>query len=467
MERKINLKVALLILVLMVLCYFPSIIFADTFDLTYSLTEGGTRLELDPTNSYKGVKIEVSSTVATRYEIIQNITQPIQNRDNPSVILRDNFVVRGLRGTNQYGNLRVPTNDIPVRANEILYTSNSAGDADSFTLVYGITNIENIPAGYYQGQISFTLRPIGSTRQEVTKYLYVYINISQESEVKPSIEFSTPTGSKTITLNPKKEETQAADVLVNISGSFKKLFSINQFLAEPLESREGNRLNFDTLNVEVKEAKKGAGTPKIPLSSQPQTLYTSLPNGEADSSFIIIYSLGDVSSQKAGRYTSRLQYFLDEIDRQTKLDTLELEIEIERLFDLVITPQDEKGVLEFRNLKPKDPPQQNEVTIEIKTNIGKQYQLSQKVISDLTNKEGNVIPSDYFTLRTERTESLATKGTLKFPQKITVQKGETVLFISDNLGSSDKFKVIYELTCPTDVKAGDYSTRIIYSLLEI
>lgn len=461
---KINIKVALLISVLVTLCCVPSLIFADTFDLSYSLTEGGSRLELDSLNSYRGVKLEVSTTVATRYEIIQNITRPIQNRDNPSVILRDNFVVRGLRGTNQYGNLRVPTNDIPVRSNEILYSSNSTGDADSFTLVYGLANIGNLPAGYYQGQISFTLRPIGSTRQEVTKYLYVYINISQEPEVKPSIEFSTPTGAKTITLNPQQEETLAADVLVKISGSFKKLFSINQFLAEPIESNEGSRINYDAVNVQVREAKKGAGTPRIPLSSKPQTLYTSLPNGEADNSFIITYSLGDVSSQKAGRYSSRIQYFLDEIDKQTRLDTMGLEIEIEKLFDLVITPQDEKGVLEFRNLKPKDPPKQNEVTIEIKTNIGKQYQLSQKVISDLTNKEGNVIPSDYFTLRTE---DLDTKGTLKFPQQVSVQKGETVLFISDTQGAADKFKLIYELTCPADVKAGDYSTRITYSLLEI
>jgi len=41
------------------------------------------------------------------------------------------------------------------------------------------------------------------------------------------------------------------------------------------------------------------------------------------------------------------------------------------------------------------------------------------------------------------------------------------LFISDEKGSPDKFKVIYELSIPPDLKAGDYSTRITYSITAI
>lgn len=437
---------------------------AGTFDLSYTLTEGGTRLELNVDNPYKGISLEVNTDVSARYEVIQDIVQNIRNRDNPAEVIGDNLVVRGLRGTNRYGNARIPTSDIPVRSGEVLYASNTEGNTDSFTLVYGITNIANITPGYYQGQIAFTLRPIGVNRQEVTKYLYVYIIIGGGQQVKPSIEIITETGSRLISLNSKDGETSSKDILVKISGNFKKLFSITQSLAKPIESNNGKQLEPENITVAVKEAKKGVGTSRIPLSMQPQTLYTSGPNGEADEDFIINYSLADLSKEKAGRYNSRIQFSLDEMSAQSRLETLDLEVENEMIFDLLVSPQDQRGVLEFRNLKPKEPPKQNEAWIEIKTNVGKQYQVTQKVYSDLTSKEGEVIPPKYFTLRTETLDS---KGLLKFPQKESVHKGEATLFISDKEGSADKFKIIYELSFPENVKAGDYSTRIAYSLLEI
>ncbi|MDP2754026.1 MAG: hypothetical protein Q8P40_06495, partial [Nitrospirota bacterium] len=71
-----------------------------------------------------------------------------------------------------------------------------------------------------------------------------------------------------------------------------------------------------------------------------------------------------------------------------------------------------------------------------------------------------------FTCRIEAVGT--TKGRLKLEQKLTIEKQRDMsLFISDSEGSSDSFKVIYELTPPPDVQAGDYSTTLIYSLLEI
>jgi hypothetical protein len=48
-----------------------------------------------------------------------------------------------------------------------------------------------------------------------------------------------------------------------------------------------------------------------------------------------------------------------------------------------------------------------------------------------------------------------------------VKRGSRVLFVSDGRGSPDKFKVIYKLSPSEDIMAGDYSTRITYTLLEI
>jgi hypothetical protein len=149
---------------------------------------------------------------------------------------------------------------------------------------------------------------------------------------------------------------------------------------------------------------------------------------------------------------------------QAKLETLQLEIQNERIFDLAITPTDQKYAIEFRDVKPTEPPRISEILIEVMTNTGKQYQVSQEVYADLTNKEGETIPPEYLTLRTQEEGA---KGRVKFSDKQQVKKGSAVLFISDNQGAADRFKVIYELQCPKDLKAGDYSTRITYSLSEI
>ena len=465
MRKENNQNLLIFSLICMSLFVITDVAGADVFDLSYSIVEGGYRLELNPATPYKGVKIEVNSDVSTRYEVIQRVIKPLENRDNPAIVIRDNFVVRGLRGTNKYGNFRVPTEDTPINSDEILYISNTAGDPDTLTLVYGITQVEDIIPGDYFGRISFTLSPIGSARSIVTKFLDVYVTVSQEGEIKPIIEITPVSGLYNITLNSKKEEEMMFDVQVKINGRFNNLFSISGFINKPLESNEGNQLDYETINLQTQQIEKGMGIPLMPLSNQKQTIYTSTPSGEAPESFIITYSLGDLSVQKAGRYTSSIQYYLEQTTKPTAfLKALNLEVEIEPIFDIVITPQNETSTIEFKDLKPREPPKKNEMNIVIKTNTGKKYQVSQNVYSQLTDKEGNTIPAKYFTLQTE---PIDTKGTLKFTQRTEVKKGDTVLFISDDKGSADNFKVIYELAYPMDIKAGDYSTRITYSLSEI
>jgi hypothetical protein len=104
------------------------------------------------------------------------------------------------------------------------------------------------------------------------------------------------------------------------------------------------------------------------------------------------------------------------------------------------------------------------VLIEVNTNIGRSYQVSQRVESLLTNEEGKTIPKEYFVFHTEK----STKGgILKQPSSTPVDIGETTMFVSDEKGSPTKLKVIYELTTPRDLSAGNYSSQITYSMSEL
>jgi hypothetical protein len=199
------------------------------------------------------------------------------------------------------------------------------------------------------------------------------------------------------------------------------------------------------------------------LTSNPRKIYTSGIDGSADSQLLVTYILGDLRA-KSGKYKSRIQYFWEETGVQTKIDNLELVIDNERIFNLAVTPADQKYEIEFRGLKPLGQPKSSEVILEVTNNTGKPYQINQEISGALVNKEGLEIPAKYFTLRTE---NINAKGNLKFLEKQVVKKGNTILFVSDSKGAPAKIKVIYELTSPMEITAGDYSANVAYSLLEI
>jgi len=454
------------ILVIFVLVFAAAKDSSAVFNISVSPYEGGYDLRFGKVSAVgprinKEVVVNINSDIGKQYQLVQRLLEPLTNAQGIS-LSQNNFFVYALRGTNKYGTLAVEQ-EVPVfLGRTILYTSNSSGLPDSFNLVYNLKGPFDVPAGSYRGRIAFTLEPIDAMQEQVT----VILNIFAEIEIESSIEIKTITGSRTINLNSSREDTSSADALIEIKGGLGRSFRILQELSQPLISQEGEELTYEAVNFLIGEAEKGSGPVQLsPLSLRREVIYSSGPRGEPDS-FVITYALGDLSQAKAGRYKTNIKYFLEEtIPAQINLiDTYDLEVEIERIFNISVETELGSGIIAFQNLKPGESPKSYEVAIQIKSNVGKQYQVTQNVLSELVNKDGQIILQKYFTLRTEGVD---TKGIIKFPQKAEVKKGDTALFISDKKGSPDSFKVIYELTCPSDVRAGDYSTSVVYSLSEI
>ena len=440
------------------------------FNLSITPYEGGYDLrygKVDSSLSWinKEVNVDIRSDIQKQYRLIQRLVAPLTNDEGDEIPLND-FRIYALRGTNKYGTLSVGE-EVPVRlGRQIVYTSNQTGNSDSFILVYKLTVPLDQPAGSYRARINYILEPIDSLQEAVTVNLNIYAEIERESK----IEITTAFGSRRIELKKSdREEDMHKEVLVNITGNLGGQFRIMQEIGEPLQNSAGERLSFESVGFKVQEAQKGIpGYIKYtPLSSNKQLLYTSGPRGEGDS-FVIGYSLEDVDTEKAGRYVGSISYILEGgvFLKQGLIDTFPLEVDIPRILDIIIRPE-VGGSIEFRDLRPQQPPKVNEVIIEVKTNVDKKYQVSQNILSELTSPEGNIISEEYFTLRTERTEGSTSAGILKLPEKTVAEKGETVLFISNRYGDSDSFKVIYELSIPLNIRSGNYSTRITYSLSEI
>ena len=255
--------------------------------------------------------------------------------------------------------------------------------------------------------------------------------------------------------------------MINIKGGLGSQFRILQSVDEQPSSNSGELLDYNVVNFVGLNAQKGAVVNQaqgLSAPGSPQVIYTSSSTGDADS-FVIEYRLNPSQRQPAGLYRGRIKYILEGSGsiQPGIIDTLRLEVENTRIFELLITPEP-GGLIRFNDVKLNQPPQTSELLVEIKTNTGRQYQINQHLYSNLANKDSDVIPSKNFTLRQE---SINTKGALKFTAPSEVKSGDTILFVSDRDGSPDKFKLIYELTATPEVKAGDYSTQITYSISEI
>jgi hypothetical protein len=404
------------------------------------------------------VIIDINTDIGKQYQLIQTILEPLTNSQGVS-IPQNNFFVKGVLGSNRSGTLSVQQ-ELPVSLGRtIIYTSNVEGIADSFDLLYILKYPLRVPSGSYRGRMAFSLEALNSSEQPVT----VILNVSAEVSGEGSVEIKTVNGSKVISLNSTQPDENSGSVLFTIKGDMGSQYRVSQLLSAPFISDEGESLAYDAVNFQLSEAKKGSGsTPSAPLSNRKEILYTSSPAGEADS-FVVTYSLISPEKQKAGKYRNSLKYSVESPGLIQTQEDFFLELEIARIFDLNVTPE-MGGLIEFRDLKPKESPRQSEVVIEVNSNIGRQYQVSQQLSAGLMNKDGTRIPPKYFTLKEE---SQQTKGKLPFSSPAEVREGQMVLFVSDPDGSSDKFKIIYELTPSFEITAGDYSARITYSISEI
>lgn len=436
------------------------------FSVSVSPYEGGYDLRFEKITPNTGrankeLNVTINSDINKQYRLYQEIMQPLSTPEGTTIPYA-NFVVYDIRGTNKFGTMNVDQ-EVPVMSGrQLIYTSNQTGSPDSFTLVYGILPSPAVAPGYYKGRLAFTIDPIDASQASNTVFLDIYAQF----EGITSIEVKTETGIKAIVLKQDREENRAASVAITINGGFGKPFKILQLLSEQPISSEGQLLDWQAIKFRGRDAAKGI-TPSqdSALSNQQQVVYESTYRGDADS-FVLDYRIDDLSAQRAGKFKSRIKYLLESEATGIRLiDTLDLEIENPRIFSLLIYPENQKGAIEFLNLRPTDvSPRQAEVTLEVKSNTGKQYQVTQNMASELSNKEGVVIRSKYFTLRTE---GLETKGVLKVIAAEEMKKGETVLFVSDPNGSPDKFKLVYQLAVSRDIKAGDYSTQITYSISEL
>ncbi|MBI2104262.1 MAG: hypothetical protein HYT90_01600 [Candidatus Omnitrophica bacterium] len=104
------------------------------------------------------------------------------------------------------------------------------------------------------------------------------------------------------------------------------------------------------------------------------------------------------------------------------------------------------------------------VKLNVFSNMGRPYHVTQMVRKPLATPEGAAIPDDQFRVLTQD----AARGRMGAPQPTPLAAGvPTTLYTSDERGKSDAFSARYTLTVTPDTPAGEFDTEIVYTVTSL
>jgi len=425
-----------------------------TIDLSVTSFQGGQSLNFGRVDSSSVVtielKIQITSTDTTPYQVKQILLEPIVSEKGTP--LKDEVVFfYTIRGSNSRGSLYNTILKPLSFREDTLYVSDNTGNPDSFKVAYIFNGKKLTTQGYFFGRIGYVLEPKQGSPKTVI------FNIEFDARLKLEAKIYLP--GNTLKLSTRTKDTLSSYLKVSLKSRVGKDLNVYQILEAFPENYKGMKLPEGILKFYISESLKGKGevlTPTI-LGRKELLIYRSR---EGSDEFKVNFLLdeGEVKNLEAGIYRGRLIYRINQ-DGEEKLIPVDLEIEIEKKFDINVMTQG----LSFYGLRPDFPPQEREVIIRIDSNLRRPYQVSQRITGPLTDEKGNTIPFKYLLMRGELLEG---KGEILYPSFEATGGKEDVIFLSDANGEPASFRIIYKLVPSLEILAGNYSTTVTYSLSE-
>ncbi|MFH0940245.1 MAG: hypothetical protein V1840_00115 [Candidatus Omnitrophota bacterium] len=478
MFRKISSGKFFILFIAGFLC-FASHSFA-AFNLTVNPVDGGfdlrfPRLSPGDFKQAKEVILRVNSDIGKQYRVSQNIITPLATMDG-TVLPDSQFKMYALVNSNTSGTL-VYREETPVNEfSTTLYTSNNAGDNDSFKLVYTVTPTDIQMQGPYYGRIAYILTPIDSNQSQVVVNMNVYVELGAGST--PMVEVSTNTGTNRLVFSSKgmsqKNDSAFKDspqVSIKCRAPLGIPYRIYQsFEGGNVMSGSGDEFDLKNIMFTASGGQNGRLTSEGDLSAakQKQLIYTSDSEG-SENAFIIAYKPAqDFRFAKTNDYKTKLNFVIEKEATAgvapKVVGSLDVEINIVPLFEMIVFSNGQEGVnLKFGEVSYKTGPKICDVDVYAESNMGRPYQIIQKVAGPMMNESFVKIPEKDFTIEIEEIDS-KDEPNAYVSKEAPVKDGESVIFSSGSSGERAHLKVKYRLTMQPDTRSGNYSTQIFYSL---
>gem|GEM_PF-507966 len=478
--RKFSRYILCAVFCLFVISFVPATAQA-VFDLSVTQMEGGFDLRfgtLQPTDFKlaRQMTVRVNSDIGKAYRVFQQMTQPLATPQGQPLD-PSQFQMYALQGSNTRGTLIYRQEEPVDTYQDLVYTSNATGESDSFQLVYTITPKNGQIPGSYYGRMSLILVPVDAVLSQVVVNVQVYVELAAGGSA--TVEIATSSGSDRLVIDTKdlrvtKEGLEGTwpQVHIKVYGPLGTSYRIYQALEEgDISSADGYNFDLEKVSVLFDGGRQGMiGAPAtLKGARQRQLIYSSNPQGASDEITITYKPSRDFRLERSGLYRGRLVLYVesDQVNVSPELakKTLDVEFDIAPIFDIHVYSQDTEGVaLNFGNVNFKSGPKSSENEIFVETNMGKPYTIVQRVSSPMVDGQGNKIPAEDFVMKVKdvETDEMPKSYIQEF---VPVKEGENTIFSSGPSGASAHLKVEYRLTMRPESKAGNYNTRIGYSVV--
>jgi len=430
------------------------------FTLSATPVEGGSSLRFGRVSSsdstVREVRLRISSTTGKQYQIRQCLVDRVINEKG--AVVSNAVSTYTLRGSNAKGTLYQDIPAVLTSANQVIYSSNRAGDTDSMIVVYKIDPNAITSSGSFSGRICYTLTPQGTDAQK-----QVYLNLYFDAQngftftSEPARELRLSTG------NPKDMN---AEIVFSTQGYVDGEYTITQQPQSRLMNQEGDFVDQDLIRFSV-YAQNGVSevvTPMV-LTDKVEKIYTAgraINEDKIAVKFVIDEKVAEKMS--AGIYRAVIGYNVEAQGTVIARLNINVVIDIKRVFELQILA-DSRGTIMFEKTNP-DASEYTEkkAVIRVRSNIDKPYYVVQKVPSPMANERGESIPTDDFSFKLAMADGQ--KGSLAYATSVKAKVGDTAIFNSDFLGTPAEFEITYILKPTRLYKAGDYRMNVSYALME-
>ncbi len=280
------------------------------------------------------------------------------------------------------------------------------------------------------------------------QFIYAQENFLFLAEGMPSVDFGS-FDRNILTLQ------KTASIEVISSGT---PYSFSAKVSGRFTNDEGHFIDTAEISLEVRSVFTGETDfmRSFPLAYSERSIYSSDDLGTSEN-FNLVFDLTIPANTKAGEYTGILNIIYYENDMEVEEEEIELTFKVNPFIEITLFNKQEMQTndIYFKPLLSIGEASTEEFILSIETNLGKKYKVQQIIDKPFVNdRNGQQIDSPDFL--TYRLAGEGLKGELYSTYQQDLSNSEELLYISNNDGESDRFRIFYYLTHLPQVVYGEY-----------
>jgi hypothetical protein len=377
----------------------------------------------------------------------------LTNQQGQSVNLQA-IEAQTLPNSNASGTLYMQ-NAAPLNYGEqLIYTSANAGESDSFIVGYVLRPELLNAQGDFIGKLIFSAR---SMQEGVESQGLVDVFLKSKSAWKSSVEGGHSL--KQIRVTDTDGDKNADFIKASFSGNPGQDVRIYQEFEQVPVNEAGQEFDLNALQMNMTGNTAGLKNRGL---SRVEPVRSLIYTGHTPEDTFIVSFLMDrdkIPGHAPGLYRGKLKYIV-ETDSGREEFPIDVQLKVQAVFTLEVSAPSEG--LTFSRIFAGTPPQEKEITVTVRSNLGKPYQVLQNFQAPMTNEKGSEFDNKYFTFKVEIPNGQ--KGRTRFNEFLPVEKGDYPVYSSDGKGSSVAFKIIYQMQGYAQMSPGTFLAPVMFSL---